>query len=125
MSKYRWEQHYGIDRFDLSGPRGFPSGGIGWITRNPDDPNTVGKVFITRGFMGYMTSMKNEDPPGAGFHWRVWWDERDEDKKLIIRTDEIRHRTRAEAMRALEVQHGIDSSEVKEIKWEGNLSTYE
>lgn len=26
---YRWEQHYGIDRFDLSGPKAFPMGGLG------------------------------------------------------------------------------------------------
>ena len=122
---YRWEQHYGIDRFDLSGPRGFPSGGIGWITRNPDDPNTVGEVTITRGFMGYITSMRNEDPPESKWHWRVWWDTLDVGGNVVIRTDEIRHRTRAEAMRALETEHGIDSVEVTEIKWEGNLSTYE
>jgi len=122
---YRWEQHYGIDRFDLSGPRGFPSGAVGWITRSPDDPNTVGEVFITRGFGGYITSMRNEDPPESKWHWRTWWSEWNEDKKLIIRTDEVYHSTRAEAMRALETQHGIDPGDVKEIKWEGNLSKYE
>lgn len=125
MSKYRWEQHYGIDRFDLSGPRGFPTGQIGWITQNPDHPGAVGKVYITRNESGYITSMRNEDPPGAVFHWRVWWPKWSEDGKLTIHSDEVHHRSRAWAMRALEVQHGIDPSEVTEIKWKGNLSTYE
>lgn len=125
MSKYRWEQHYGLDRFDLSGPRGFPVGGIGWITRNSNEPNTLIREEITRNDWGFITSMKNYDPPGVKFHWRVWWDTRDAEGKVVIHTDEIHHPTRAEAMRALEVQHGIDPAEVTEIKWEGNLSTYE
>ena len=125
MTKYRWEQHYGLDRFDLSGPRGFPVGQIGWITRNSDEPGVLIKESITRSVWGYITSMKNYDPPGVKFHWRIWWATRDADGKLTVRSDEVRHRSRAWAMRALEVQHGIDPAEVTEIKWEGNLSTYE
>ena len=121
---HTWEQHYGIDRFDLSGPRGFPSGGIGWITRNSDEPVEGAKVVVTRGYMGYITSMKNIDPPGSKWHWRVWWHTW-EDGKVVVHSDEIRHPKRADAMKALESRFGIDPADVKEIKWEGNLSSYE
>ena len=121
---HTWEQHYGLDRFDLSGPRGFPIGGIGWITRNPSEPVEDAEVVVTRNHMGYITSMKNIDPPGSKWHWRVWWHTR-EDGKVVVHSDEIRHGKREEAMKALESRFGIDPSDVKEIKWEGNLSSYE
>jgi len=121
---YTWGQHYGLDRFDLSGPCGFTSGGIGWITRNPSEPVDGAEVVVTRGYMGYITSMKNIDPPSSKWHWRVWWHTWT-DGKLVIHTDEIRHPKRALAMKALEGTFCIDACNVKEIKWSGNLSSYE
>ena len=61
---------------------------------------------------------------GSKWHWRVWWHTWT-DGKMTIHSDEIRHGKREEAMKALESQFGIDPSDVKEIKWEGNLSRYE
>jgi len=121
---YTWGQHYGLDRFDLSGSHGFPSGGIGWITRNPSEPVDGDEVVVTRGYMGYITSMKNIEPPSSKWHWRVWWHTWT-DGKLVIHTDEIRHPKRALAMKALEGTFCIDACNVKEIKWSGNLSSYE
>lgn len=121
--RYLWEQNYGIDRFDLSGPRGFPVGGLGWITRC-SEPDVSITTYITRNWMGYISSMKNEDPPEAKFHWRIWWDTRDENGKVIIHTDEVKYEKRNLAMAALEKIFNIDADEVKEIKWEGNFSAY-
>lgn len=69
---YRWEQHYGIDRFDLSGPRGFPMGGLGWITRNADNPDSTSATTVTRDlFTGYITSMRTIDSSSSTYHWRI------------------------------------------------------
>lgn len=123
MTVYTWEQHYGLDRFDLSGPRGFPVGNVGWVTRNPDTPGHVGTVRLVRNWMGYITSMLNIDSPEATFHWRVWWPVW-VDGKVTIHSDNIRHQNRADAMAALQEQFGIDPKDVQEIKWEGNHSVY-
>lgn len=122
---YRWEQHYGIDRFDLSGPKAFPVGGLGWITRCADDPNTVSMCTVTREqFAGYITAMCVTDPPGATFHWRIWWDTRDERGKDLIHSDQVLYPTRKVAMRALEQRFGISVDDVRETRWEGNFSAY-
>lgn len=123
MTIYTWQQHYGLDRFDLSGSCGFPMGGIGWVTRNPNTPGYVGTVRLVRNRMGYITSMLNIDAPEATFHWRVWWPVWT-DGKVTIHSDNIHHKRRADAMLALQKQFGIDSRDVREVKWEGNLTEY-
>jgi hypothetical protein len=122
---YRWEQHYGIDRFDLSGPKPFPMGGLGWISRCADNPDSTSAATITRDlFTGYITSMRTIDSSSSTYHWRIWWDTRDENRKLLINTDQVLYPTRKEAMRALEKIFEITPDQVKEIRWEGNISNY-
>lgn len=122
---YRWEQHYGIDRFDLSGPRGFPMGGLGWITRNADNPDSTSATTVTRDlFTGYITSMRTIDSSSSTYHWRIWWDTQDERGRVLVHSDQVLYRTRKEAMRALEHRFGISTDDVRETRWEGNLSTY-
>jgi hypothetical protein len=125
MSKYRWEQHYGIDRFDLSGPKPFPMGSLGWISRCADNPDSTSAVTVTRDlFTGYITSMRTIDSTSSTYHWRIWWGSEDAHRRVSIHSDQVLYPTRKEAMRALEQRFGISADEVKEVRWEGNLSSY-
>lgn len=122
---YLWEQHYGADRFDLSGPKSFPMGSLGWITRCADNPESTSDCTVTRDlFTGYITSMRTTDASSSTYHWRIWWDTRDERGGILINSDEVRYPTRKEAMKALEIFFKISPEDVKEIRWKGNLSPY-
>jgi hypothetical protein len=122
---YCWEQHYGIDRFDLSGPKPFPMGSLGWISRCADNPDSTSAVTVTRDlFAGYITSMRTIDSSSSTYHWRIWWDTRDERGRVLIHSDQFLYPNRKEAMRALEQRFGISVDDVREICWEGNLSSY-
>jgi hypothetical protein len=124
-TKYCWEQHYGTDRFDLSGPRAFPMGGLGWISRCADNPDSTTACTVTRElFTGYISSMRTTDASSSTYHWRIWWDTQDDRGRVLIHSDQVRYRTRKEAMRAVENQFGISANDVKEIRWEENFSPY-
>ena len=66
---YGWEQHYGIDRFDLSGPKSFPMGSLGWITQCADHPESGVASTVTRDpvyYISYMERWRNHPPPPRG-----------------------------------------------------------
>lgn len=122
---YRWEQHYGIDRFDLSGPKAFPMGGLGWISRCADNPDSTSACTVTRDlFTGYITSMRTTNTSSSTFHWRIWWDTQDEHRRPLIHSDQVRYQNRKDAMRALEQRFNIPPDQVSETRWDGNLSPY-
>ena len=123
--KYRWGQYYGLDRFDLSGPRGFPVGSVGWISRCAANPDSTSTAMVTRDlFTGYITSMRTMDSMGSTYHWKIWWTTWDEHHRPSSHNDQVRYQTRKEAMKALEDRFGVPSDEVHEVRWEGNVSDY-
>lgn len=100
-------------------------GSLGWITRCADHPESGVASTVTRDlFAGYITSLRSVDSASSTFHWRIWWSTKDERGRVLVNSDEVRYPTRKEAMKALEIFFEISPEDVKEKRWEGNLSPY-